>query len=257
MIAAVIIVAAGSSTRMGMGRKKEYLALSGKPVIQHTCEAFLSSERFHYMCIVAPPSGIGTARRILGPFLQRATAMYSVNAAGGTGDSAGHSAADDAGPVQLAVSFTEGGATRQQSVLNGLRALEPAAPDYILIHDGARPWISTDCICTVLDQTAVHGACAPVIVPPDAIKRIDADGFISDHFSRKDTLGIQTPQGFRFRDILQAHEAAAVDGWKYIDDTEIYSRYVEPVFTVAGEAANRKITYAHDFSTGTLQPNSI
>ena len=130
MIAAVIIVAAGSSTRMGMGRKKEYLALSGKPVIQHTCEAFLSSERFHYMCIVAPPSGIGTARRILGPFLQRATAMYSVNAAGGTGDSAGHSAADDAGPVQLAVSFTEGGATRQQSVLNGLRALEPHVPGF-------------------------------------------------------------------------------------------------------------------------------
>lgn len=225
MTAAVIIVAAGSSVRLGMGRKKEYMHLEGKPVIHHTCEAFASDGRFTHMCIVVPPSGIEEARHILRPFLSGV-----------------------AGPEKMAaVQFVEGGATRQQSVLHGLRALEPAAPDYVLIHDGARPYVSAGCIAGVLEQTIECGACAPAVVPPDAIKRVERDRAIVEHFSRENTLAIQTPQGFRYSEIFRAHEKAAEDGGAYIDDTEIFARYIHPVFTIAGEAANRKITYIHDF----------
>ncbi len=228
MSSAVIIVAAGSSTRLGTGRKKEYIQLKGKPVIHHTFEAFVFSRLFRYICMVAPPSGIEEARRIMGPLVTKGHVSVSAAAA------------------ELEVTFAEGGATRQQSVLQGLRALEPAAPDYVLIHDGARPWVSVECIAGILEAAAERGACAPVVVPPDAIKRIGSDGVITEHFSRNNTLGIQTPQGFSFPEILLAHEKAAADGGTYIDDTEIYSRYVHPVYTIPGESANRKITYLHD-----------
>ncbi len=224
MSSAVIIVAAGSSTRLGTGRKKEYIQLKGKPVIHHTFEAFASSRLFRYICMVVPPSGIEEARRIMGPLA-----------------------------AELEVTFAEGGATRQQSVLQGLRALEPAAPDYVLIHDGARPWVSVECIAGILEATAERGACAPAVVPPDAIKRIAGDGVITEHFSRNNTLGIQTPQGFSFPEILLAHEKAAADGETYIDDTEIFSRYIHPVYTLPGESANRKITYLHDINAGVFR----
>ena len=223
MTGAAIIVAAGSSERLGTGQKKEYMNIAGKPVLQYSCEAFAECEEISYIYIVVPPAGIPFARELIQPAISAAQ------------------------KEDILVDFVEGGTSRQQSVYNGLRALERAAPDYVLIHDGARPWISKECIRKVLEQTAEHGACAPAVVPADAMKRIGPDGSILEHLSRDTTLGIQTPQGFGFPDILKAHGQAAADGRKYIDDTEIYCRYIHPVYTVPGEAGNRKITYLHDF----------
>jgi 2-C-methyl-D-erythritol 4-phosphate cytidylyltransferase len=119
-------------------------------------------------------------------------------------------------------------------------------PDYVLIHDGARPWISPDLVNAVLENVVLHGACAPVLVPSDAIKQVDSSGLIVTHLRREETVAIQTPQGFRFKEILSAHTQAENDGSRYIDDTEIYERYIHSVSTVPGDPANRKITYNHD-----------
>ncbi len=221
MISAVIIVAAGSSTRMGKGRKKEYLNLDNKPVLHHVYEAFSQTHRFRFMYVMVPPGGIPEVRKIMKPVL----------------------AVQNEG---MQTEFVEGGATRQQSVLYGLQALEPTAPDYVLIHDGARPWIRKDDILAVLENTVTYGACAPAVIPPDAIKQVGKDGFIAEHMSRKTTVGIQTPQGFRYGEILEAHKKASADNETYIDDTEVYCRYVHPVFTCPGNVLNKKITYSHD-----------
>lgn len=223
MNAAALIPAAGSSSRMNTGRKKEYELISGKPVLAKTCEAFLETGLFAMICCVVPEGEIGIARDLLISALSFGEEEWEQN-----------------------LCFAEGGETRQCSVFNGLKRLAEFSPDHVLIHDGARPWISPSLVRSVYHMTLEQGACAPVIVPPDTIKQIDASGTISTHLQRTNTVGIQTPQGFAFKEILRAHEKAAGDGMSYIDDTEIYDRYAGPVSTVPGDPVNIKITYAHD-----------
>jgi len=150
-----------------------------------------------------------------------------------------------------------GGDTRQKSVRAGLEAAaehpgnSPSERlDVVLIHDGARPWISAALITAVLEGARRHGGCAPVVSPPDAIKSVDEAGFITFHSGRGTTLGVQTPQGFVFDRILEAHRRAASDGAVYIDDTEIFEKYSGRVYTVPGDPRNRKITYPHDLDPG-------
>lgn len=223
MNAAVLIPAAGSSSRMNTGRKKEYELINGKPVLAKTCEAFLDTGLFVTLCSIVPKGEIETARKILASAMP--TEMIG---------------------LERCICFTEGGETRQCSVFNGLQRLAEFSPDYVFIHDGARPWISPGLIRSVYHSTLEHGACAPVIIPPDTIKQIDGSGTIVSHFQRKNTVGIQTPQGFLFKEIYMAHEKAVGDGMSYVDDTEIYDRYIGPVATVPGDPVNIKITYAHD-----------
>jgi len=223
---AALIVAAGSSSRLGTGEKKEYRNLNGKSVLLHSIGKFAESGLFQYMCITVPPGGIERVEKIIH---SESPALLS---------------RDD-----LEIKFVEGGAQRQDSVFNGLMCLQPMAPDNVLIHDGARPWITPECIKSVLENTRQYGACVPVLVPQDATKRINKEGFISEHFGRSDTVGVQTPQGFKFSEILEAHEKASADEHTYIDDTEIYHRYIHQVYTIPGDPRNRKITYLHDFGT--------
>jgi 2-C-methyl-D-erythritol 4-phosphate cytidylyltransferase len=84
---------------------------------------------------------------------------------------------------------------------------------------------------------------------PDALKKIDDGGFISNHLQRNRTMAIQTPQGFLFNEIYEAHTMARSDNVPYIDDTEIYSTYIGKVFTVPGDPVNRKITFPCDLET--------
>lgn len=144
------------------------------------------------------------------------------------------------------IEFSEGGRRRQESVYMGLQRLTRYRPRYVLIHDAARPWVSKSVIRRVLDALPTHGACAPVIPAADALKHINEQGFITSHLNRATTLAVQTPQGFSFNEILEAHLKAANDGIPYIDDTEIFNRYIGNVYTVVGEPENRKITFPHD-----------
>lgn len=146
------------------------------------------------------------------------------------------------------IKLVEGGSTRQASVLRGLETCD-THPDIVLIHDGARPWIGAGTIVNVLQTTATYGACIPVVPSVDAMKQINSNGIIRAHLGRTETVCAQTPQGFRYDDILQAHHRAASDGTYYIDDSEIYSRYIGEVHTVDGERENRKITFLSDFET--------
>jgi len=214
---AVLITAAGNSSRMNGKTKKEYQLFQGKPVLFHAIDAFLRSEICRWFVITFPPGTRKEMEKIL----------------------AAH-------PVYHDITLVEGGNTRQESVRKGLESLKEKAPSGILIHDGARPWIKPELIREVAKLVREYGAAAPAVPVVNTPKRIGPEGRIEEHCSRDEVMGIQTPQGFRYTEILEAHKKAADDGCRYVDDTEIYHRYMGPVMTCTGDPENRKITYSHD-----------
>lgn len=124
--------------------------------------------------------------------------------------------------------------------------MEKESPDIVLIHDGARPAVSDDIIRNIHKKVITDNAAAPVIPLVDTIKETGKSGEILSHPDRSSYRGIQTPQGFKYRMILDAHKKAAEDSRIYTDDTEIFSRYMGNVYTVDGNENNRKITYNDD-----------
>ncbi len=217
MRAAVIVTAAGSSRRFGGSMKKEYLSLGSGSVLSSALMPFLNPAIFSYLVVTVPAEGEADARESLADC-----------------------------PRLDEIIFVTGGDTRQASVFEGLKALMEINPEVVLIHDGARPWCSSDIAEAVARRAAEAGGCAPAVPSVDAMKIISREGFIIDHLSRETTFRIQTPQGFLYEDILEAHGKAASDSGIYIDDTEIYGRYIGAVATVPGDEANRKITYQED-----------
>lgn len=173
---AALIMAAGSGARAGGPVPKQYQPLAGgQSALQRAIAAFLDHPRIDAVCCV-----IG----------QDDSTLYETHASG------------------LSVLAPEiGGVTRQNSVRNGLERLaDEAQPDYVLIHDAARPITPPSVIDAVLDALAQHAAAAPALAVADSLSH--ADGLlIANSVSRDDLKQIQTPQGFRFADILAAHKS--------------------------------------------------
>jgi 2-C-methyl-D-erythritol 4-phosphate cytidylyltransferase len=218
---AAIITAAGASRRMGAAGKKEYRGVEGVPVLARALCPFVVSGRFSRIVVTVPPGDIDVVASLVRP----------------------HVMLDRSGPI---VTFVEGGVTRQESVFGALRALKPAAPGLVLIHDGARPWISRELIDSVIETTGRRGACVPVLEAAEAVKQVAEGGLIVQHIPRHDIRFAQTPQGFFYDSILAAHEKAHEQGILCADDGELYSLFVGPVSWVCGEPENRKITWPHD-----------
>jgi 2-C-methyl-D-erythritol 4-phosphate cytidylyltransferase len=215
--AAALITAAGSSRRWGGSLKKEYHHLQDCPVLVWAARPFLQISPRMYILVTVPHEDLEAARELLAAHL----------------------------PVER-LQLVPGGTTRQESVWRGLEALEAADPAYVLIHDGARPWVSVKLIAAVLAGAQRHGACVPIYEPADAAKRIGPCGQIVEDLPRGQLRLAQTPQGFAFRAIVDAHRRARAEGRACIDDAEVYRAYYGDVFTVVGERANRKLTFRED-----------
>ena len=236
MIHALVLTAAGNSTRMGGTVKKEYLTLAENgegriSVLSAALHAFLSTGLFTYILITVPSGGEETARGVIAED-RRLDGLLAL--------------------LPRPLLFAEGGMTRQDSVHNGLELLSSrAAADgvsvgTVLIHDGARPYVEADTIRAVINLASTCGAAVPAIPSVDTQKETDASGRILRHLDRERIVSVQTPQGFLFTPLLEAHRRAAGDGRPYTDDTEIWGRYAGEVFTVPGNRENRKITYPED-----------
>ena len=142
-----------------------------------------------------------------------------------------------------------GGDTRQRSVLNGLRALAPHAPDRVLIHDGVRPFVTADIIERVLSALDHTPGAIAAIPLADTLKRADAGRRVAETVGRSGLWRAQTPQGFRFADILAAHEAAAAAGRNDLTDDAAVAEWAGLAVTlVDGSEANRKLTTAEDLA---------
>ena len=206
-----LIVAAGRGHRFGGEMPKQYTQLDGAPVLRHTIMAFLCQPKIDHVRVVIHPDDMG--------LYEAATEGLGLKT-----------------PIF-------GGEERQDSVRLGLQQIADDAPDFVLIHDGARPYISADVISRVLDALGSAAGAIPTLPLTDTIKRV-IDGKIVATEDRSELWRAQTPQGFRYSDILNAH--LKLIGQSLSDDAAICEAVGLSVVRVDGDDTNVKITTLSD-----------
>ena len=213
---AILIVAAGRGHRAGGGLPKQYRKIGGTSVLALTIERFRDFRPgCRILCVIHPDDN----------------ALYEDAVVGIKG-------------LEVPV---HGGATRQRSVLNGLRKLDEMAPDVVLIHDAARPFVDATVIATVADAVGEgNGAIAacPVV---DTLKRETSGQSIGKTVPRDGLWGAQTPQAFPFQSILALHEKANEAGYETSDDAAVAEWGGLPVMLIESGRGNLKLTTERDF----------
>ena len=154
-------------------------------------------------------------------------------------ESADQTRDENAMPIVL----VEGGATRQDSVWNAVRATKS---EWVLVHDAARPCPSRALIESVRDAATATSAAIAALPVSDTVKRAAPDGSIAQTLNRDQIWLAQTPQVFRRELFLAALESAAREGWQGTDCASIMERAGHQIMLVPGEAENLKVTYAAD-----------
>jgi 2-C-methyl-D-erythritol 4-phosphate cytidylyltransferase/2-C-methyl-D-erythritol 2,4-cyclodiphosphate synthase len=214
---AAILVAAGRGLRAGAGGPKQYRVIGGQPVIFRAMEPFSRHpEIFAVQPVVNPDDTTLFNEAVTGLRHQPPTS---------------------------------GGATRQASVHAGLEALAEDKPDIVLIHDAARPFVTSALISRAIDAAGRTGAAVPAIPVTDTIKLTNANGDVEATPDRARLRIAQTPQAFRFDEILEAHRRAAREGRSdFTDDAAIAEWAGLTVATFEGDPANMKLTTPEDFA---------
>ena len=212
---AVVIVAAGRGERAGQQHgPKQYRPIGGEPIIARTLRAFYEHPGVDRIVAVIHPDDHDLFR-------------------------------ESAGPLADIVLTVNGGATRQESVLLGLRALAPDAPDAVLIHDAVRPFVDAATISRTIEAALSGTGALPGVAVADTLKRPAGSGL--ETVPRENLHAAQTPQAFPFKPILDAHEAAAAAGRSdFTDDAAIAEWAALPVTLVQGSPDNFKLTWAAD-----------
>jgi 2-C-methyl-D-erythritol 4-phosphate cytidylyltransferase/2-C-methyl-D-erythritol 2,4-cyclodiphosphate synthase len=203
---ALLLVAAGTGSRIGTGTPKQFLSIAGQPVIRH------AAARLAAHCDWIQPVG-------------------------------------DAEPIAAALAplahlpAVPGGATRQESVLAGLEALVPYAPDVVLVHDAARPYVPPGTVAALLAALEQAPGAIPAVPVADTLKRAGADARIVETVPRAGLFRAQTPQAFCFPLLLALHRRAPAG---VTDDAAVLEAAHHPVALVAGDEQNIKLTYKED-----------
>lgn len=210
----VIIVAAGSSSRMG-GQNKQFLELGGIPVIARTLLAFENSDVIKNIILVVRAEDVFS--------LQMLAEKYGIS--------------------KLS-DIVCGAGSRQESVLKGFARLSKEETA-VLIHDGARPLVTKEIISSVAAALENHSAVTCAVKVKDTIKEIDKDGKVTKTLNRENLVAVQTPQGVNAEDYLAAIEKLG-DIKNFTDDTSIMEAAGYDVFTVEGSYKNIKITTPED-----------
>lgn len=214
----LVLTAAGGSTRFGGGASKVLALLRGVPVLVRAGRPFLEA-------------------------LPRVDVVVTCR----DEDLAGVTAAlrGEAGLAHARV--VRGGATRQESVRLGMDALE-ASVEWVLVHDAARPSITTGLIRRVLAAATAHGAAVPALPVADTIHRVDALGLVVESLRREALRAVQTPQIARRSLLARAYSHAARFALTATDEAGLLSAAGISVATVAGDVGNVKITTRDDLA---------
>jgi 2-C-methyl-D-erythritol 4-phosphate cytidylyltransferase / 2-C-methyl-D-erythritol 2,4-cyclodiphosphate synthase len=208
----LIIAAAGLGKRFGGNVPKLFLKTGNNLIIQTTVEACAACGFFDFIYVVTHTDYVVECRNVLSP----------------------------------TVTVLEGGQERQDSVARGLSALMADHPetDYILIHDGARPYVTTGIIQSTLEHAIRTGAAAAAVPVKDTIKILGEDGIATP--DRNLIFAAQTPQGFEAKLIMKAYELAASQGFTGTDDAQLVERMGHRVTLAEGAYTNIKITTPED-----------
>jgi 2-C-methyl-D-erythritol 4-phosphate cytidylyltransferase/2-C-methyl-D-erythritol 2,4-cyclodiphosphate synthase len=212
----VVVVAAGSGTRLGAGIPKALVEVGGATLLARSLGAILALEEEARIVVVAPAS-------------HREEATGIVDAV--------------AGAARSSVAVVDGGATRQASVQAGLDALA-ASVDTVLVHDAARALTPTSLFAAVARAVRAEGAgVVPGLPVTDTVKRVDAAGECLGTVDRSDLVGVQTPQGFPRPALADAYAAATAE---HTDDAALFQAAGGRVRIVPGDALAFKVTTAWD-----------
>jgi len=211
-----IIAAAGSGTRYSQDKNKLLEDLSGMPVIIRTLQKLSNIEKINNIIICTSSDIIDEISRLI--------EKYHISK-----------------PVKAIL----GGKTRQESIFLGLSEAEKENPDFILIHDGARPLISKEIIINSINCAEKNGACIVAVPSKDTIKKVNPSSKqIIETVERSQLWNVQTPQIFKFNDIFNAHKYFL--GQDFTDDSVLLEKLNIPITVVMGSYENIKITTLED-----------
>ena len=207
---AVIITAGGTGTRMGAEVPKQFLKIGGKTILEQTVQRFASMPEAFRIVLTAPEESLDLCRELF--------------------------------PDEVRI--CAGGASRQKSVMAGLRELQKEGfPEegIVLVQDGVRPYVTEETIRDVLRLAEETGAAIAAVPCTDTIRDIETGTLQRDRL-----VSVQTPQGFRFGLLLDAYEKAEAEGFSGTDDAGLVERLGHPVAIAAGSRENIKITTPSD-----------
>ncbi|HEX3032421.1 MAG TPA: 2-C-methyl-D-erythritol 4-phosphate cytidylyltransferase [Bacillota bacterium] len=216
-----IIPAAGQGKRMGNQVNKQFLCLAGLPILVHTLTAFEKHSEISGLVVVCREEEVEYCRTEI-------IEKYG---------------------LRKVFAVVAGGQERQQSVLNGLKAVAGQA-DYVLIHDGARPFVTADIINRSLAAAITTRAAVAAVPVKDTIKEATAGGLVTGTPDRARLWQVQTPQAFDYQLIRRAYDLAEAEGFLGTDDASLVERMGEPVKLVLGSYENIKVTTQEDLWLG-------
>ena len=219
---AALVLAAGRGSRAGGDLPKQYQILGGEAVLARSLRAFLDHPGVDFVVPVIHPDD--------GPLYQACAPVHA-----------------------KLLPPAAGQPTRQASARSGLMQIASLGPKFVLIHDAARPFVSADLISQVIAALADHPAAAPAVPVTDTLKQSDGAGRIAATIPREGLFAVQTPQGFRFEEIVEAHARAAAASLEFTDDAAIAEWRGIAVQLVPSDAGNVKITTAEDMALASLR----
>jgi len=220
--AAAVIAAGGTGTRMNAGIPKQFLEISGKPVLLYTVESIASIEAITQIVVALPSKHIAAASAILQQL-----------------------------PVRAEIKCVSGGPNRQESVRIGVSHIAPDS-DVIMVHDAVRPVCDRDLIVRVLDAAWKRGAAIPGLPATETIQRVSRTGRVLSTPPREELYGIQTPQAFHAGILRSALERARQSGFLGTDESSVVRWAGHPVVVVPGSPDNIKITRPLDLQIAEL-----
>lgn len=210
-----IILAGGRGKRMGKNISKQYILVNEKPILYYTIKRFLDCKSVDNIILVLPADEIDYCK-------ENVLNKYSLKVD----------------------KIVEGGKERQDSVYNALEALGDT--DIVLIHDGARPFVSEKIINDGIANAVKYKAAAPGVMPKDTIKVKDEESLSKATLNRTELVAIQTPQVFDFKLIKECHEKIRKEKVSVTDDTMVVEYCGNKVFLYKGDYTNIKITTPED-----------
>jgi 2-C-methyl-D-erythritol 4-phosphate cytidylyltransferase len=210
-----IILAGGKGKRMGCKISKQYIELKEKPILYYTLTKFINCKDIDKILLVLPKDEIDYCTKNI-------LLKYSLKVD----------------------KIVEGGKERQDSVYNALKEIKDS--DIVLIHDGARPFVSNRIIEEGIKFAELYGAAAPGVTPKDTIKIKDDFSFSKETPNRNTLVSIQTPQVFKLEIIKECHEKVKNDKIVVTDDTMVIEMYNNKVYLYDGDYTNIKVTTPED-----------
>jgi 2-C-methyl-D-erythritol 4-phosphate cytidylyltransferase len=212
-----VIVAAGKGLRMQDSNRKQYMVLEGKPILSHTLTTFNRCDAINRIIVVLPAKDLEFCREEILP----------------------------AAATKKKTELVIGGARRQDSVYNGLKAIKND-DGLVLIHDGVRPFVRQEHLMACIEGAHKQGACILGLPAFDTVKEVNAKNEIVQTRPRDNLWLAQTPQAFEVKLIKEAHASAKEDGFIGTDDAALVERLGAAVKMIPGSRSNIKITRPED-----------